>query len=265
MLMEVKKSLKLIGYYLKFNLSSTMEYRGSFLMQIFGMMINNSSFIFFWWILFDNVGAIGGYGFKEVMALWALVSTGFGITLILFGNLNQLTKIIINGELDVYLLQPRDVLINVLCSRTMISAWGDALYGIILFIIIQGFSPKSFLLFLLFSITAALIFSSVLVAFHALTFYTGSSEAITGLVMEFLITFSTYPEGIFHGGIKIILYSVLPVAFIGYIPVKLLSDFDLQLFIILLAVAGLWLIIAYSFFYKGLKRYESGNLITNRL
>ncbi|WP_426347932.1 ABC transporter permease [Alloiococcus sp. CFN-8] len=265
MLMEVKKSLKLIGNYFKFNLSSAMEYRGSFLMQIFGMMINNASFIFFWWMLFDNVGDIGGYGFKEVMALWALVSTSFGITTVLFGNLNQLTKIIINGELDVYLLQPKDVLINVLCSRTIVSGWGDTLYGIILYIIIQGFALKEFLLFLLFSITAALIFSSVVIIFHSISFYTGSFEGVVTQAWQFLTTFSNYPESIFKGGLKIILYTLLPSGFMSYIPVKLLKSFDLKLFILLIAVTIVWLILAYSFFYKGLKRYESGNLITNKL
>ena len=65
MLMEVKKSLKLLGYYFKFNMSSAMEYRANFLLQSFGMILNNAAFIFFWWILFSNVPSIGGYGFKD--------------------------------------------------------------------------------------------------------------------------------------------------------------------------------------------------------
>jgi ABC-2 type transport system permease protein len=265
MLMEVKKSLKLMGHYLKFNISSVMEYRVSFLVQCFGMILNNSAFIFFWWILFENVNTIGGYGFKDEMMLWALMSTSFGLCFVVFGNVNQITRMIINGELDTYLLQPKDPLINILCSKTIVSAWGDTLYGVILFFIIKGFDVGSFLLFLLFSITGALIFASVLVTFHALSFYAGNTDGLAQTVTEFFISFSIYPEGIFNNAVKSILYTVIPVAFIVYIPAKVINQFSLIMILEVLGVALLWMILAYTIFYKGLKRYESGNLIINKL
>ncbi|GCD10841.1 ABC transporter permease [Clostridium tagluense] len=265
MLMEAKKSLKLMGYYFKFNISSVMEYRMSFLVQCFGMILNNSAFIFFWWILFENISTIGGYGFKDEMMLWALMSTSFGLCFVVFGNVNQITRMIINGELDSYLLQPKDPLINILCSKTIVSAWGDTLYGVILFFIIKGFHVRSFLLFLLFCITGALILASVLVTFHALSFYSGNTEGLAQLATEFFISFSIYPEGIFSNAVKYILYTVIPVAFVVYIPAKVINEFSLVMLLEVLGVALVWIVIAYTMFYKGLKKYESGNLITNKL
>jgi len=55
-----------------------------------------------------------------------------GFLHIVFGNVRQFSKIIINGELDTYLLQPKNVYINVHCSRMIVSAWGDFIYGYIL-------------------------------------------------------------------------------------------------------------------------------------
>lgn len=265
MLMEVKKSLKLMGYYFKFNISSVMEYRVSFLVQCFGMILNNSAFIFFWWILFKNVNTIGGYGFNDEMMLWALMSTSFGLCFVFFGNVNQITRMILNGELDTYLLQPKDPLINILCSKTIVSAWGDTLYGVILFFIIKGFDGKGFLLFSLFSITGALIFASVLVTFHALSFYAGNVEGLAQTVTEFFISFSIYPEGIFNNAVKSILYTVIPVAFIVYIPAQVINQFSLVMILKVLGIALLWIVIAYTIFYRGLKKYESGNLIINKL
>jgi ABC-2 type transport system permease protein len=265
MLMEVKKSLKLMGYYFKFNISSVMEYRVSFLVQCFGMILNNSAFIFFWWILFKNVNTIGGYGFKDEMMLWAIMSTSFGLCFVAFGNVNQITRMILNGELDTYLLQPKDPLINILCSKTIVSAWGDALYGIILFFIIKGFDVGGFLLFLLFCITGALMFGSVLVTFHALSFYAGNTEGLAQTVTEFFISFSIYPEGIFNNAVKSILYTVIPVAFIVYIPAKVINQFSLVMLLEVLGVTLIWMVIAYTMFCRGLKRYESGNLIINKL
>lgn len=265
MLMEVKKSIKLMFYYFKFNISSAMEYRASFLIQTFGMVLNNSAFIFFWWILFNNVKDIGGYGFKDVMVLWSIASASFGLCYVFFGNASQITRMILNGELDTYLLQPKDPLINILCSKTIVSAWGDTMYGVILFLIIKKFDIKAFTLFLLFSITAAIIFGAVLVTFHALSFYTGSSEGLAQLVSEFLLSFSIYPEGIFKGGFKYILYTIIPAGFIVYVPAKIINQFNLLLLIEVLAVTLIWIIIAYAMFYRGLKRYESGNLIVSKL
>lgn len=265
MLMEVRKSLKLILYYFKFNLSAVMEYRISFLVQSIGMIINNSAFIFFWWILFSNVKSIGGYGFKDEMLLWALMSTSFGLSYVVFGNLGQLTKMIVGGELDSYLLQPKDTIINILCSKTVISAWGDTLYGIIMFFIIKGLDFKDFGLFILLCITGSILFSSVLVTVNSLSFFTGSVQGLAELITEFLISFSIYPEGIFSNGIKIILYTAIPTAFMVYVPSKIINNFSVYMLLEVLGVALLWIFIAYSMFYKGIKKYESGNLIVNKL
>lgn len=265
MLTEVKKNIKLIGMYFKFNLSSSMEYRTSFLIQTFGMILNNASFIFFWWILFENVESIGGYGFREVMMLWAISSTSFGLTFVLFGNIRRISEMIFNGEIDPYLLQPKDALVNIISSNTVISAWGDVFYGIILFIGVYGFDLKSFLLFIFFNITATLIFSSILIFVNSLTFYMGNSQGVAGLVFEFMITFSIYPEGIYKGVAKLVIYTIIPAAFVSLIPVSLIISFSWKWFFILIGVVIFWVSFSYWFFYKGLKKYESGNLIINKL
>lgn len=265
MLTEVKKSLKMMLYYFKFNLSSVMEYRISFLVQSFGMMLNNSAFIFFWWILFNNVNSIGGYGFKDEMMLWAISSTSFGICFVMFGNVTQITRMVLNGELDTYLLQPKDPLSNILCSKTTVSAWGDTIYGIVMFFILKGFDIKSFLLFILFCITGALIFAAVLVTFHSLSFYAGSMEGFAQLIIEFLISFSIYPEGIFSGWVKFLLYTVIPAVFIVHIPSRIIKQFSISMLLGVLGAALIWIVFAYALFYRGLKKYESGNLIISKL
>src|SRR5690348_6170199 len=111
MLMEARKHLHLIWLYFKLNLSAAMEYRISFITQAAGMMLSNVSFIFFWWIVYKQTNSIGGYSFGDVMLLWSLASSAFGLALMLFGNVRGLAGIIMNGELDVYLLQPKNVFI----------------------------------------------------------------------------------------------------------------------------------------------------------
>ncbi|MEW8955445.1 ABC transporter permease [Clostridium sp.] len=265
MLMEVKNNIKLISAYFKFNLSSAMEYRLSFIIQVIGMIINNAAFIFFWWIFFNNVGNIAGYGFKDTLMLFAIMSTSFGLAFIMFGHIGDMAKMIVNGDLDSYLLQPKDPLINIICSKSIISAFGDVIYGIILFLAVSDFTLKSIGLFLLFSLFSCIIFSSVMVIVSSLSFYIGNGEGLPSLISEFMITFSIYPKGIFKEGVKFILYTIIPTAFTAHIPIELIKNFNLMNFIILVGVTILWVILAYIIFYKGLKRYESGNLIITKM
>lgn len=262
---ELLSLMRLLGHYLRFNLSAAMAYRTSFLMQVFGMVLNNSAFIFFWWILFSNTERIGGYQFRDVMLLWSLASACFGLTFVLFGNTREITRLIIGGELDTFLLQPKDPLVSILCAKSSVSAWGDLLYGIALYIFTMGFGPLKLGLFLLLVVTGSVILTSVLVILNTLSFYIGDAQGAADLMMEFMITFSIYPEGIFSGALRYIFYTVLPIGFMAYVPAKVLVSPNPALLLLVLVVALLWASAAYLFFYRGLRRYESGNLMVTRL
>ncbi len=259
------KHLRLIGLYIKYNLSSAMEYRVSFIAQSFGMALNNAFFIFFWWIIFQKVNSIGGYGFKDVMVIWALAASTYGFLHVVFGNVRQLTRIIINGELDTYLLQPKNVYVHVHCSKMVVSAWGDLLYGYILILIVYGADPLKLLLFTLFTVAGGLLAGAVMAAADTLTFFIGNASAVTRLVVEFLLNFSLYPDSIFRREVKWLMYSLLPAGFIVFVPFKLLAAFNWYGLLGLLAVDAVYIILGYLFFKHGLKRYESGNLITTKL
>lgn len=267
MLTEVKKHVKLLGYYFKLNLAAAMEYRVSFIFQTCGMMLNNLSFAFFWYILFYRVGSIAGYGYTDVMTLWAISSASYGIAFILFGNLKYITEIIIKGELDIYLAQPKSVLLNLISSKTIVYAWGDLFYGIGLYLFICSYKGdfSTLPLYFIFIITGACFFISVLIAASSLTFYIGDSSGIRGLVFEFLITLTLYPMGIYQGFVKLCIFTIIPAGFLSVLPMEILKQFNLGGFLIILGATIVWLIGSVSLFYKGLKRYESGNLIISRL
>lgn len=265
MFTEVKKHLKLIGKYFAFNLSALVEYRASFLIQVFGMALNNAAFAFFWWVLFDKIGMdIAGYGFADVMFLWAVASTSFGIANVLFNNARRISQLVITGELDTYLLQPKNPLINAISARMSASAWGDLAYGIVLLLII-GVSIKTWLIFALSCITGALLMTAIVVTGHSLTLFFGNMEAVGNMLWEFSISFSIYPEGIFNGAVKTLIMTVVPIGFITHVPMRLVHSFSWGTLALLLGMTLLYCAFAFFLFMKGLKRYESGNLIITRM
>ncbi len=257
--------VRIIGKYIRFNLAAAMEYRVSFLVQVLGMALNNSAFIFFWLLLFEKVGEINGYGFREVMLLWSLTAAGYGINEVFLGNGRFLSPIIYRGELDVYLLQPVPLLPNILCSRMNTSGWGDLAYGIVLFLLSQELTPLRLLLFPLLCLLAAFLFSAINVLYNSLTFYMGNAENLAGSVYNMVLMFATYPGTIFKGASTWIMHTLLPAALVIWIPTELILDFSWEKGLLLLGADGLMILLAILLFRGGLKRYASGNRMGTRL
>lgn len=247
------------------NLQAVVEYRISFLIQVFGMMLNNAAFAAFWAVLIARTGSVGGYGFTDVMVIWALTSTSFGIAHVLWGNVRSLGSIIQRGELDVYLLQPKDPFVNVLASRTIVSAWGDLAYGYLVLAFLPGTGPERLALFTFLALGGAVIFAAVFSAAESLTFFLGNAGPLSQAVTEFLISFSLYPETIFDSGMRWIFYTILPSGFIAFVPLAVYRSLDWPLVPVLLGVAAVYAGGAYGLFRAGLRRYESGNQMGTRL
>ena len=256
---------RLLFMYFKTNIMASMEYKASFLIQAFGMALNNSAFAIFWYVLFVNTGPIGGYGFGDVMFLWAVCASGFGLGSIIFGNFYNIGNQIQNGELDVFLLQPKNPLLNMLASRTNFSAWGDFAYGYVIFFIFLKFSVYKFILFTFFVISGSIVFIGSFTLAEQVAFFTGSSRGIAQMFREFIISFSIYPESIFGSRIKWMFYTIFPAGFISFIPRRIFYEFSWKLILLVIGFDIFLVVINNMVFKTGVKRYESGNLIGTRL
>ena len=262
----MKKHLKIFWSYFRLNFASALEYRASFISQAFGMALSNSTFIFFWWIAFGQIGGrIAGYSFEDVLFIWAVASSGYGISTLLFANASELTRLIITGELDTFLLQPCNVLLSVLCARTSLSAYGDLMYGFVIMGIFYSGNGIAWLWFSVGIILFGLLMTAIVLTAHSLSFYWGDASVIGSLATEFLINVSIYQEKIYAPFIRAIMYSIIPVGIAVHTPLRLFGEFSLFAALAAFAAAMLYCVLAGVFFYRGLRRYESGNAIVTRL
>lgn len=263
MLTEVKKHIELIFVSFKFNLLKEMEYRVAFISKIIGMILNNGSFIIQWVILFSIKDNIGGYDFRDVMYLWAIASTSFGIWHVFFFNSFNISNLILTGKLDSYLVQPKNVLINVCSSNSSASALGDVIYGYIILLFLKV-DLMTFITFTIVSIISGIIHTAFSVIVQSSAFWIRRADNLSNSIFNAYLMPSTYPEGIFKGFVKLIFFTVLPVGFIVYIPVRILLDFNILTFISLVSFTVLIVFIATFVFYKGLRKYSSSNLMIVR-
>lgn len=261
---KIPSFLRFLGAVYTVNFRSALEYRTNFFLQLFGMMLNNASFALFWLALLDRTGPLGGYGFREVMFLWSLGPASFGLAHIFCGNIARLSTLIQNGDLDVYLLQPRNPHLHVLISRSDTSAWGDLLYGLLVMAFLAP-DPQGWALFLILCLSGGVIFTASYSLVHSLTFWWGGASGLFRAFQEFILSFSLYPETIFPGPMKWVLYSLVPAGFLAFLPLEAFRTQNLSLVPLIVAAAAGYAALSAWVFRAGLRRYESGNLVGSRL
>jgi ABC-2 type transport system permease protein len=256
--------LTLILAYLRHNLMSAMAYRGAFLLQIAGMILNDAFFLFFWWVFFQRIPTLQGWALKDVVTLFGLVAFGFGIATAVFGNALRIPRQVVAGQLDYYLTLPADPLLHLLVSRMSLSAWGDAIFGLGLFCVITPFDPVKLLVFLVAGLLSAVVLVSFGVLSGSLVFWLGNMEQGAEQIIWSITTFASYPTDLFPSTIRIILYTLIPAAFVGTIPARLVAHFSWDRFGLLVAFTVFFAVLARVVFYRGLRRYSSGNLVVMR-
>ncbi len=264
MLMEAKNQIKVMFLSLKYNIMKQMTNKVTFITNIVFMILNNASFIIQWLILFSLKEEIGGYTIKEVILLWGIAASVFGISHILFNKAFELSDLIINGKLDTFLVQPKNVFLSVITSDTSISAIGDLIYGYIC-LFLYGITIKNFILFTIFTITGGIILAAFVSIIGSISFWIVKGDILVDTLNNMMVSFATYPGTIFKNTIRIILYTVIPVGIANYMPVDTIINFSFMNFVYIIAFTIAIVILAFYIFNTGLKRYSSSNLMSTRI
>lgn len=264
MLTVVKNQIKISILSIKYALIREMLNKTTFITNIIFMILNNASFLVQWLILFQIKDNFGGYTFKDVLLLWGLSAGTYGISHFLFKKAYHLSDMINTGKLDSFLVQPKNVLLSAITTDVEPSALGDILYAYIVYFI-YGFTIKGFILYTIFIILGGLILTAIAVILASLSFWFQKSDIISDTGNSLMIHFSTYPDGIFKGITKILLYTLIPVGITTYIPVKIMSHFNILHFSIVLVVTIFLVGCSFIIFNKGLKKYSSSNLMIAKI
>ena len=262
MLTEVKNNIKFLLISLKYNLKSSLEYKKSFLIQTIFMFINNGFFLIFWGLVFHvNDGKVNGLQMRDILLVWSLAPASWGVANFLFGGLREINRYVLTGSLDTYLLQPKNILLSIATSKCEFSAFGDLIYGLVIGWIACG-DVLLYLQFLGYILIGTVVTCTIFILVRILVIWIGEVEQIAHIYENSLfITFGTYPFEIFGGFTKMLMFTVVPAAYVSHLPIKLLGNFDIKLFLLLICATIALVMLSTFVFYTSLKKYESGNNI----
>lgn len=253
------KEWKTFCAYIRTSIRSSVSLRESFFLQSLFMLISNIVFFSFWWIYFSNFSSIKGWTFDDMACLYGVVTAAYGLFSVFLGGSRYLARIIFEADLDALLVKPKNVLFQVMGSKSVSSGWGDILSSLFFFMNCSYLHLPQLGLVVLFILTACMVITSFSIIMGSLAFWINDCHLISKQIFEFLLTFSNYPKSIYIGTVKCILLTIIPSGFIGFLPIETIRDFSIAGLLTIIGFSILYLVVAACIFYQSLKRYTSGN------
>lgn len=212
----------------KLNLRAQMEYRAEFLLQIAYGIVYQLSIIVFAAVLLSRFSGMGGWSSPQILLIAATRMTCNGLFVLYCGNVFTLSFLVQQGMIDGYLLRPLPVFRQVQLSSFPTNGFGDLAVGLALFAAAIARSPLAWTPGRIGYLAAAvaggtLAICAVFTAVSAAALHFPASWYWTLWVSEISATFGSYPLSILPKAVGQLLTWVLPIAFIAYLPIGVLT------------------------------------------
>jgi ABC-2 type transport system permease protein len=108
-------------------------------------------------------------------------------------------------------------------------------------------------------LASAVAFTATCVLLFSLAFWARRTHVLSRQLLDILITVSLYPDALFTGALRVVLFTVLPAGIVAYLPMHVLRDGSLFELCVLLGAVAAYVWLAVRVFDAGLRRYSSGS------
>lgn len=178
-------------------------------------------------VLFANVPTVAGWSFHEMLLLSGLLSMAGGSNALFFDGAWSTGALVIKGEIDYRITRPAPVVIQVGSSHLGLQSFGELAIGFAMVLygwIGAGIGAAWIPVGLLVLVCAAVIQTSLVTALCAVNFWIKGQRSIFAFLMiELQGSAMSLPLGIFPAAVKLVTLFVVPVAFINFVPVAVLT------------------------------------------
>jgi ABC-2 type transport system permease protein len=258
--MGVRDHLRVYRKYLSLHIKTAMEYRANFIAQSCFMLFNDALWLVMWYFLFLELGSVNGYVATDAMLIFGIAALTFGLVFVFFGNTNRVWEQVADGGFDYYLSIPLNEQFHAIISRMSFSAVGDIIFGLL---VLAYFAPQHFLLGIVASILGAIVLLSFEMIIDALAFFLERPRKVSYTLHRLVVGLSSWPIDMYPSTARAILYLFL-FAFISTVPRNIIESASLVHLFYLAIIAGVLLSISIWVWKLGIRRYESGNMVTVR-
>jgi len=233
------------------------------LTNLLGMLANNLLFFVTWVLIFQLTPHLRGWNLADVAMMYGLGASSFGLACSFFGGFRQLTSDIETGRFDTFLAKPVSPFTLMLTSATNPASWGDCITGPVFWLLFCHLNVLQFLFLVFAAINGAVVCTAIGVVIYSASFWLANIRNQTEVVLFMVISLLTTP---LHGMpmvMKIVLFTIIPVAFITLVPIQTIHQPSIdKVLYMLLGAVGL-MVVARMVFYWGLQSYKGVSSMTN--
>jgi len=258
-----KNHIKFLYTLMMTNFRLSLALKGTFYFTIIITILKQVLFLTAWRFFFLKYQVVQGWNFNSMLLGYGSVCFSMGVVEAFFYGLKDLPRMIENGQLDTFLLQPKNVVLNVAMSKGDMASFGEIVTGIAV-ITYSGYLEQSPLMVITILILGTIFIFSLLLYLSCIAFFMKDSfDFIRELNLNAIIV-ASQPNVAYRGLLKMLTFTILPVAFISFFPIEYLRT-GLWKYLLFSALGtAAFFAVANALFNLGLKRYESGNIIAFR-
>jgi ABC-2 type transport system permease protein len=257
--------LKLLSAFLKVNIQMSLAYRADTVVNILLNLMWLGWELLSLGIIFSNTETIGGWDFGELIALLGVFRLVHTLMIaLIWPNTEKFNQSIRDGSMDYTLLQPINSMFLVTFSRiTVWRAWDLVLAAILIIVGINlsgdTITPLSILIFILLTVSGAIIIYSLWIVLIALTFwFTKFDNNVT--ILQALLDAGRYPVTVYPVWLRILVTFVIPIAVATTIPLQgLRGDLTLDRVFMYVVIGVVSFLIASQVWKRGLKQYSGAS------
>nr|WP_202521225.1 ABC transporter permease [Streptomyces sp. SID5614] len=202
---------------------STMAYRASFAMTLFGNLAVTAFDFVTILLMFTHVDALGGYALPEIALLYGLSSTAFGVCDLLLGSMDRVGGRVRDGTFDTLLVRPVPVLAQVAADRFALRRLGRITQGLLvlgyaLVTLDIAWTPLKTLMLPMAVLSGAAIFGAIFIAGAAFQFVAQDASEVQNSFTYGGTTLLQYPPTVFAKDLVRGVTFVVPLAFASWLP-----------------------------------------------
>jgi len=225
----MRRYLVLYLYFLRFSFSRAMQFRFDFFFKVAMDVLYYATNMAFFTILFDHTSMLGRWNLDEVYVFVCTFLFIDAVHMAVFANnLEALPGFVRRGDLDYYLVRPVSSLFFLSVRDFAANSFLNALIasGLLVWSILhldQAPSPSALAWFVVMLFAGSLVCFLVRLAFVIPVFWLQSNRGLSELSFA-LDHLSERPHHVYTGAVRMLLVTVLPLAFFSSMPAAVVLD-----------------------------------------
>ena len=224
-------NLVLLRLLVSARLRSQLAYRGSFLSDVAGQVLLGLTEFVELYAIVHNVSSFGGMTFAQTLLVFGLASVAFALGDLLLGETDSMSETIRSGKLEVLLVRPLPVLLQLATSDFQLRRVGRLIFALaalaaaLLFADIT-WDPVKVLLALITPLAGAAIFCALFLGAGAMQFWILDGRQFANAFTYGGRYVASMPGAALFFPIQIFFTFVIPATLVAYAPSLLILGLD---------------------------------------